>query len=627
MNARRTKHYPEIAPSILRFRNPVKNQLPMLTNGSDDRREELRHIKRLLKDRQTRCVTITGSNDNVKSDVAVQAASEMKTAYADGVRHVSLAEAQEDASALFDLVSTLMPVQDHYFTGKDTVPLVQALTECLISKTLLIVIEYAGGFDIIKQFVEQTVAQSDNVRFLLTAEVPLQISEERTIDLIGVIDGAVEIEILYNHLSDDDQVVFAKLGVFSGGFTIDAARSVCHEADITKTLTRLHAEGLIYVDADAHDLRYRLLPSEREFALSQWAAQDRFDVDQLHNRHAQYYLKLAETLDARLRDPQGRAPHPTPEKVCRQMDMELPNFRAAITRGQAQNNSRIVGSFGAACAHYFLTRGLWFEGIYRARQAIAHIRQDEDKRHLPRILNWLCCIYLHQGWYDMTEQAGLDCMEAGYAVHDLSNVASALLMRATLRRQDDNDKEAHPLYLESLYVSRKAGSKFDIVVALNNLAFNSYTPDEEAETYFIEAMEIHRSSGSTGSLLIPMSGLAGIVERRGDWTRAYQIRREQLQIARNWGGLHDIRSLIQALSAVSIKLRHFDNAVLQLQAARCLCNMSDADTPPDKNRGSKIKKMLDEIKNQEAIDTFTASLPDLRRMSTVAIADLVLKAA
>ncbi len=92
-------------------------------------------------------------------------------------------------------------------------------------------------------------------------------------------------------LDRDEQAVFRRLGVFSGGCTIEAAQQVASDAQlddwaVLDIVARLVDKSLVVADGDQRP-RYRLLESARAYALERLAAAG--EADLLARRHAEFY--------------------------------------------------------------------------------------------------------------------------------------------------------------------------------------------------------------------------------------------------------------------------------------------------------------------------------------------------
>jgi predicted ATPase/class 3 adenylate cyclase len=96
------------------------------------------------------------------------------------------------------------------------------------------------------------------------------------------------IEWSYDLLGKEEQRLFARLSVFRGGCTLEAAEEVC-EATVD-TLQALVDKSLLRFT----DERYSLLETIREYAAER--LEHSGEAEALRNRHAQFFLQLAETL-------------------------------------------------------------------------------------------------------------------------------------------------------------------------------------------------------------------------------------------------------------------------------------------------------------------------------------------
>ncbi|MBV8371900.1 MAG: tetratricopeptide repeat protein, partial [Candidatus Eremiobacteraeota bacterium] len=131
----------------------------------------------------------------------------------------------------------------------------------------------------------------------------------------------------YELLSSQAQLLFDRLAIFGGGFTLDTATTVCvdeniPQQDVLELLSSLISQSLVMVDFANGRARYHLLEATRQYALKK--LEKRGERQVLANRHTLALLQVALRLD---RDWYG-----APERswFC-EAEAELDNFRAALS--------------------------------------------------------------------------------------------------------------------------------------------------------------------------------------------------------------------------------------------------------------------------------------------------------
>jgi predicted ATPase/DNA-binding CsgD family transcriptional regulator len=211
--------------------------------------------------------------------------------------------------------------------------------------------------------------------------------------------------IAWSHelLDADEQALFRRLAVFSGGFTADAAAAVAgrycapeagYDAalSVLDGLESLAGQSLLSrregVDGEP---RYVMLETVREFGRERLA--EAGETDQTHRAHADWCLTLGEQLNRAHRDRQVL-------RVLPRIDPERDNLRAALTWlaavGDAEGLLRLAGS----------TALFWFSRSYRreGRNWVERALTVADGRPVPaaarvRALCWAGMMARNQGDY------------------------------------------------------------------------------------------------------------------------------------------------------------------------------------------------------------------------------------
>jgi predicted ATPase len=194
----------------------------------------------------------------------------------------------------------------------------------------------------------------------MPADAAHTVAERRHGSLRAAIDWS------YDLLTDRERTVFARLSVFVGGFTLEAAEAVVSdedlsEATVTDTLGSLVERSLVVAEPREDprgDMRYRLLDALREYAAVR--LDELGDADAVRQRHARYFCDFSEQAEGERRGPVRR-------RWLRWLGEEYANLRAAMAWSQSRGEHMV--SLRYACA---LT---WFWRRFATREALEWLRQ------------------------------------------------------------------------------------------------------------------------------------------------------------------------------------------------------------------------------------------------------------
>jgi tetratricopeptide (TPR) repeat protein len=145
--------------------------------------------------------------------------------------------------------------------------------------------------------LEQIAARlDDRFRLLTTSE---RAAQPRHQTLRAAVDWSYEL------LSEKERQLFCRLSVFAGGWTLEAAETICagkglEKVEILDLLARLVDKSLVIVTPDGE--RYRMLETIRQYGKEKLveAGMD----DWMIERHLDYFTNLAETADEKIRGPE-----------------------------------------------------------------------------------------------------------------------------------------------------------------------------------------------------------------------------------------------------------------------------------------------------------------------------------
>ncbi len=212
----------------------------------------------------------------------------------------------------------------------------------------------------------------------------------------------------YDLLTESEKMLFRRLGIFVGGFTLEAMAAVCaderiQEWEAVDLLQSLVEKSLVVAEISDAEQRYRMMESTRQYALERLARSGERDL--FARSHAMYFLGLAERCE---RDYDAVAY----DSWVAAYTPELDNFRGALDwslgeRGEIEIAVGLTGSL----ARLWRELSLEGEGL-RAGDAVIALLGERAETPLAAPL-WLAIAGLTANLYLKGSTAR--CVGAGVA--------------------------------------------------------------------------------------------------------------------------------------------------------------------------------------------------------------------
>jgi predicted ATPase/class 3 adenylate cyclase len=247
------------------------------------------------------------------------------------------------------------------------------------------------------------------------------------------------IEWSYDLLSEAEQTLFARLSVFAGGCTYDAAEEIAG-AD-PDTLQSLLDKSLLRKRESELGPRYWMLETIREYAVER--LEESGDADELRRRHAKHFLAFAEETEPYLR---GRGSG----EWLKRVDAEHDNLRAAMDEFEAVGESQVLLRLAGALSRFWNFKGHLVEAGRRLEAAL--LADERPTAARAKALNGAALIASNRGdvstarlWGDealtLHRQLG-DALGAARSTYMLGGAAMAVPDWATARQLFDESLRA-----------------------------------------------------------------------------------------------------------------------------------------------------------------------------------------
>lgn len=359
------------------------------------------------------------------------------------------------------------------------------------------------------------------------------------------------IEWSYDLLDPAERVVFERLSVFDGGFSLDAAESVCEgegidRRDVLSLVAQLVDKSLVQVEATPDDVRYRLLETVRHFAAGR--LHEHGEHDTLAMRHALYYLNLAEAAKAGLN---GREQ----ERWLRRLEHDIDNIRGALRTLVSRQNVEGELRLASAIQRFWWVRGHVSEGRRWLEDALARAqaKPGAPATVIAGAMQSAGNLAVSQG----DAIRGQELLEEALALYrqhgDDSQIADALTYLATVLRLRGEDARAIPLAEESLVLRRRLGDPRDIALTLGVLGELGIVASDltSASDYLLEALDIYRAIGDRHSVAITLNNLGEAARGLGELDRAAAYCQESLAIFRELDAPHGVAYLLSSLADIA----------------------------------------------------------------------------
>ncbi len=335
------------------------------------------------------------------------------------------------------------------------------------------------------------------------------------------LDGIALIDWSYSLLSEQEKTLFRRLAVFVGGWTLEAAESVCGEEgggfEILDLLTRLVDKSLVITEEVTGETRYRRLETIRQYSREKFFETD--EVETIRNRHLAFYVQFAEEAEKQL---QGR------ERVAwiHRLEAEQDNLRSAMEWGLARNPESAL-RIAASLPIFWTAGGFSAEGFRWIQQATVEYMEEigEHERLSLRAkgLGGLAYLYMSLGDNINGKRVAEESVALFRQCQDQSGLAYSLVSLSFPLIFLGERLQAESALMESIAIARSEKNVFVLVSALNNLTrltLNLHSDTDAAERYADEAIHISQEAGIEWATAVAheMKGL--IAARRKDYDEA-----------------------------------------------------------------------------------------------------------
>jgi predicted ATPase/DNA-binding CsgD family transcriptional regulator len=429
----------------------------------------------------------------------------------------------------------------------------------------------------------------------------------------------------YHLLEPEEQTVFRRLAVFSGGWTLEAAEAVCLDGPypnrpVVDYLISLIDKNLVRSEQRDGEPRFVMLRTIREYAIEQ--LERKGESGKGRGRHAGYFLELAENAEAGLKGPDQLT-------WLDRLEQEHDNLRTALNWALENREDETAFRLGGALWRFWVIHGYLSEG----RQWLERIlltSNDVPIEKKAKVLNGAGALAWVQGDYEIARRFHTKCLELRKMIEDEVGIAGSHHNLGVIDLFQNHLEEAADHFQESISLYNEVGDRWGAADGLLQLGsvLRKQKDYEGARRHTQQGLEILREIGDTQGVAGSLTLLGAIAFERGDdglafdhysegkrlfeelgdrWGTAvaagnlgdialhqkkYQLAeslfRESLDLRRELGDKHGLSDCLEGLACLAIEQQAMERGVRLFSAAEALRKAAGA------ARGDVDQKRFDE---------------------------------
>lgn len=386
----------------------------------------------------------------------------------------------------------------------------------------------------------------------------------------------------YDLLTTTQQYCFRALGIFVGGWTLEAAEAVCQaegekvSEEIILTLAALVDASLVQVEiAGEGPARFGMFEMIREYALQRLHAAG--EEEPCRRRHATYFARLSENA-------WSQVPGQRPQEAV--LPQELPNIRTAIQWAEEQHEITLGlqlarFSWGGWVSQNHISEA---EGLLERMLALSW---QNGKQEVPFGLRAVALYafgqsLLRRGKTERAEAVAREALERAQRSGDHCGICSAQAILGQIAQRSGNLDEAAAFLTESDEHAKLGEFPELRGVTLRNLAELARMQGDllRATTLYEEALTVARTTGTPFGVALIMTMLGHLACQQQNYALAKTHYREGLRLLRTFDSPTYTAWCLEGFTATLCAEGHYVQGTRLCAAATALRQQAQTPLPP-----------------------------------------------
>jgi predicted ATPase/DNA-binding CsgD family transcriptional regulator len=364
----------------------------------------------------------------------------------------------------------------------------------------------------------------------------------------------------YDLLDEEERTLFARLGFFVGGWTIEDAEGIC--GDGLKTPVSVGLESLLNksllrqkASAQLESQDYFMLETIREYALEK--LDERGETAIIGEKHCRYYFAM--TLQAAQEYYGAQESH-----WLSRLEAQHDNLRVALQWSLANDPGGQTGlQFIRHLARMWEVKGYFSEGRSWLTQALTLPGAEAPTKARADALLGVGDLTYLQSDYETTRDLYAEALAIYRTLDDQPGIAHALVGLGETATEVGDYDTAPKLYQEAYTIMRALDDVRGCARALTQLGWSALRTGDlkQAREWLEKGLSSYQSIDDRVGVALTYSGIGEVAIRNGDLDEASVALETSLKIRRELGMKWGIAASLGSLAWVAMRQHDFVRAV------------------------------------------------------------------
>lgn len=354
-----------------------------------------------------------------------------------------------------------------------------------------------------------------------------------------------------------ERTLLRRLGIFAGGWTVDAAETVCGEGlNVVECLASLVDKSLVRrAEAVEAAARYTMLEAIREYAAEQLLASG--EQPRVQEAHARYCAALASRAEEALLTPDEDA-------AIAALGPERDNLQAALEWALSQHKSEVADAIAAGLGWFWYVRGRLTEGLAGVARVLDAPLSAPDA-HRRRLLVPAGALAWNRGDLQLAAARLEEARALSQAAGDRKTEAFATAFLGHVARARADYDGAERLHRQALALHERLHSRRGIAWACYDLALvaRARGDDTGARELLEQSLRLFEEQDYRWAIAWTTWHLGRLALRRAVYRDAAEHLERSLDLSREIEDGRGISQAIEGLAAVAVA-RGDDEAAARL---------------------------------------------------------------